>query len=96
MNKKQLREMFSKDYEKHYKLDIFTKEGFTRQKCESFFGIAGKTCGDGCPRFAFRLENIIGMWKKFASFFKKNGHEEIEDILFSQGGEGIYILQKLQ
>jgi alanyl-tRNA synthetase len=89
MNKKELREMFSKDYEKHYKLDIFTKEGFTRQKCKKcgsyFWSIAiSDTCGDSnCEPYSFfkkdwKKGDYLGMWKKFALFFKKNGHEEIE------------------
>ncbi len=89
MNKKQLREMFSKDYEKHYKLDIFTKEGFTRQKCEKcgayFWSINKvKTCGDAsCEPYSFfkkdwKKGDYVGTWNKFANFFKKNGHEEIE------------------
>lgn len=89
MNKKELREMFSKDYEKHYKLNILLKEGFTRQKCEkceSYFWSIPKTnrCGDSnCEPYSFFKKNwkkgdYIGLWKKFALFFKENNHEEIE------------------
>ncbi|MGC9057889.1 MAG: alanine--tRNA ligase [Candidatus Micrarchaeia archaeon] len=85
MEKDDLRREFSRDYKKHYSVELFNREGFQRRKCKKcgsyFWSIAeSDTCGDSeCEPYSFLMENwregdYIGMWKRFANYFEKNGH----------------------
>ena len=80
---------FEKDYKKHYEVELFRKEGFTRKKC--------KTCGKAfwsttealnCGDSAHNDYSFFGkegpkkdqltyseFWKVYSDFWKKHGHE---------------------
>lgn len=81
-----LRKAFAKDYAKHYSTPVFKEEGFQRFECreceKNYWALEEKAnCGDSSHEdYSFfrknpRDESYASMWKKFASFFKKNGHE---------------------
>ncbi|MGC8568156.1 MAG: alanine--tRNA ligase [Candidatus Micrarchaeia archaeon] len=90
LDKNSLREEFSSKYKEFYLTDVFEKEGFIRKKCK----ICGKyfwtsdpereLCGDPeHEAYSFFKDKPIDVsyskfWKRFAEFFKKNGHEEIK------------------
>ena len=88
LSKPKLREEFSKNAEEHYKVKLFDDEGFSRHTCKicgkNFWSIEKRdTCEDSShTEYSFFREkprNIgyIEFWKKFADFFKENGHAEI-------------------
>ncbi|MGC8478319.1 MAG: alanine--tRNA ligase [Candidatus Micrarchaeia archaeon] len=90
LSKEDLRKDFSKNYKEYYSTKLFESEGFERKQCS----ICGKyfwttdhdrnLCGDPSHEpYAFikdrpTKESYSGFWKKFAEFFKENGHEIIE------------------
>ncbi len=90
LDKNTLREKFSEDYEKYYSTELFEKEGFERKKCKlcgKYFWTLDKSrelCGDPEhePYTFFKKSPIkidyVEFWNKFAEFFKKEGHVEIE------------------
>lgn len=82
---------FSKDYKKHYEVDLFRQKGFVRKSCvkcsKNFWTLdtERKTCADStCEPYGF-INNTITKdkwdytetWKLFEKFFVKNGHESI-------------------
>jgi alanyl-tRNA synthetase len=91
LDKKQLRQMFAKDWQKNYKLDFLVNKGFQRKIC--------KTCGKGfwtlddtrevcqdqpCQYYEFlgkpptkQKFEYVDMWKHLEKFFVKNGHTSI-------------------
>ncbi len=88
MNKKELLEEFSRDWEKYYDLPVFRENGFKRKKCEScgsYFWTCDperRVCGD-CEDYSFigyKLKDwdYIQTWKAYANFFKSKGHEEVK------------------
>ena len=90
LDKNTLREKFSEDYEKYYSTELFKGEGFERKKCKlcgKYFWTLDKSrelCGDPEhePYTFFKKSPIkidyVEFWNKFAEFFKKEGHVEIE------------------
>ncbi|NWG36170.1 alanine--tRNA ligase [Nitrososphaera sp.] len=86
MGKKELAEMFSKDPDRYYKVSLFDKLGFTRQKCgkcgKHFWSLVEKqACPDhedygfiGKPPTSKRLD-YVGAWKETEKHFRENGHE---------------------
>ncbi|MFH0835501.1 MAG: alanine--tRNA ligase, partial [Candidatus Micrarchaeota archaeon] len=85
-SKDELRKEFSKDYKQHYEVPLFKKEGFSRfvcKKCGKGYWTVeeGQDCGDSSHReYSFfrekpRVMGYAEFWKKFADFWKKNGHE---------------------
>jgi alanyl-tRNA synthetase len=89
LTKDYLKEEFGKDYKRYYSTKIFEEKGFKRYACKTcgmmFWSIA-KTdnCGDPSHNsFSFfrarpRHIGYAEFWKKFAEFFKKNGHEIVK------------------
>ncbi|MFH1285441.1 MAG: alanine--tRNA ligase [Candidatus Micrarchaeota archaeon] len=83
LTKDSLREEFSKNSDKFYRVKLFEEEGFTRKQCPKcgryFWSIEKQTCGDsGCEPYSFftnKGADYIDIWKKFNKFFVKNGHE---------------------
>lgn len=83
--KDELRKEFSKDFDRHYSVQLFKDEGFTRKacaKCGKFFWSSSKdTCGDSaCEEYNFftnKGADYVEMWRKFEKFFKDRGHESI-------------------
>ncbi|MFH0818164.1 MAG: alanine--tRNA ligase [Candidatus Micrarchaeota archaeon] len=89
LTKDSLRTEFAKDYKKHYSVEVFEKEGFTRKTCscgKSYWSIGDSpNCGDSihAPYSFFKPNNkhrddYVSFWKKFASFWEKNGHTVIK------------------
>ena len=91
LGKELLRERFSSDPDKYYRVRLFDELGFVRKKCPkcgSFFWTLDQNrvlCGDptcqpyeflGNPATAKAFDYITG-WKTIERFFKKNGHESI-------------------
>jgi alanyl-tRNA synthetase len=86
-----LRERFSVDPDKYYRVKLFDEEGFVRKKCRN----CGKyfwTLNDNrvvcpekpCQQYEFlgnppssRQFNYVEAWKTIENFFQKNGHESI-------------------
>jgi alanyl-tRNA synthetase len=89
LTKDYLKEEFGRDYKKYYSTKIFEERGFNRYKCKHcgmmFWSIA-KTdnCGDSSHNgFGFfkdkpRKIGYAEFWKKFAKFFKENGHTIVD------------------
>ncbi len=75
---------FSRDFAKHYEVELFRNEGFvhsTCPKCGKGYWSAGlPTCGDSShEKYSFfkkspGKESYVGFWKKYADFWKKRGH----------------------
>ncbi|MGC8629357.1 MAG: alanine--tRNA ligase-related protein, partial [Candidatus Micrarchaeia archaeon] len=86
MSKEKLKEEFSKNPEKYYKVKTFEEQGFERKKCEicgRYFWTADPnrtTCGDSSHNaYSFFREQprkigYVEFWKRFEDFFSKNGH----------------------
>ncbi|MBA3751131.1 MAG: alanine--tRNA ligase, partial [Nitrosopumilus sp.] len=86
MNKSEILNIFSSDYEKYYKVSLFDRLGFNRQSCS----ICGKfywslsprsSCPDhenysfiGNPPTSKRL-NYVQSWEETKKYFEKNGHK---------------------
>ena len=90
IDKKKLASQFSKDWKKHYNLEVFANRGFIRKRCNSckkFFWTSDKKrnkCGDStCEPYGFIGKKIkgatdyTGTWLKFSDFFAKNGRTTI-------------------
>ncbi len=90
LSKDSLRQDFAKEYEKYYSTELFKEEGFVRKKCKlcgKYFWTADpnrEICGspDHEPYTFIKDKpidiDLVSFWKKFAKFFKDNGHEIIE------------------
>ncbi|MHA1917241.1 MAG: alanine--tRNA ligase [Candidatus Ranarchaeia archaeon] len=92
--KEQLKQRFSKEYKKHYHVNLFSEKGFVRKqcvKCGKYFWTLNpdvELCGDPpCVKYSFidnpatsKPYSYHGMWKKFSKFFKdtKPKHTEIK------------------
>ncbi len=88
LDKPSLRKEFSKDYKNYYSTKLFDELGFSRHTCKichkNFWSVGEReVCEDPeHTEYSFFREkkkdiSYVSMWKKFADFFKKNGHEEI-------------------
>ncbi|MBW6451299.1 MAG: alanine--tRNA ligase [DPANN group archaeon] len=91
LTKKDLKNEFSKDWKKHYQIELFKERGFVRKtcsKCSKVFWTLDterKYCADTpCQDYDFIGDTItkqkwdyIETWKLFEKFFKKNGHTSI-------------------
>ncbi|MBI2184139.1 MAG: alanine--tRNA ligase [Thaumarchaeota archaeon] len=86
-----LRQKFSSEPDKYYKVALFEREGFTRRQCAScgkFFWTLDpnrKVCAEqpcqyyeflGNPPTPIRLD-YIETWKRVEEFFVKNGHTSV-------------------
>ncbi|MFH0948875.1 MAG: alanine--tRNA ligase [Candidatus Aenigmatarchaeota archaeon] len=91
MNTKEiLKEKFSSDYKKYYKVQLFDKLGFKRKVCHCGTGFwtlddQRTTCPNPpCQRYEFigntpiRKIGYIESWKKIKKFFVKNGHKPVD------------------
>ncbi|HVA82854.1 MAG TPA: alanine--tRNA ligase [Candidatus Aquilonibacter sp.] len=87
LNKKTLGAEFSKNFEHYYLVDIFKEEGYSRYKCaqcgRNFWSTKErKVCGEHEPYSFFKEKpqkiSYVEFWKKFAEFFKQNGHASIQ------------------
>ncbi len=90
VSKKELRELFSKEWKKHYDLSFFREEEFVRKKCKicgRFFWTKDperEVCDDSDHHgYRFIGEKIgksndyQGTWKEMAAFYEKEGHKVI-------------------
>lgn len=91
VDKSKLKKEFTKNWEKHYKLEALTKRGFKRRKCEKcsrFFWSVDerKLCSDpSCIGYQFignppvnRKLSYVETWKEIEKYFVDNGHESIK------------------
>ena len=87
--KEQLRNNFSKDYKKYYKVSLFEEKGFKRQRCEKcnryFWALSQrKTCPDSsCQKYEFigtttKKIDYLKTWDIIEKFFVKNKHKSIK------------------
>jgi alanyl-tRNA synthetase len=91
VNKDELRKQFTKEWEKHYKLEALISKGFKRQKC----GKCGRNfwcqserefCADpSCIGYQFigntpvkKKLGYVDTWKVIEKYFTKNGHGYIK------------------
>ena len=89
--KETLKKQFTKEWKKHYEVEIFREKGFMRKACpkcgKGFWtlDLERTLCGDPpCEDYGFIGSPItkhkwdyIQTWKEFESFFRKNGHSSI-------------------
>ncbi|MEM4335971.1 MAG: alanine--tRNA ligase [Candidatus Anstonellales archaeon] len=90
LSKEELRNQFSKQWEKHYKLKILVEKGFTRQRCKkcgrNFWAKEKReVCGDSaCSGYQFignpsgKKMGYVETWKVIERYFVKHGHESIK------------------
>jgi len=89
LSKDSLRREFAKDAKEYYSVELFEKQGFGRHTCrvcgKNFWSIPDReTCEDSShTEYTFFKERprsigYVEFWKKFADFFKKNGHTEVK------------------
>ncbi|MEM4215945.1 MAG: alanine--tRNA ligase [Candidatus Anstonellales archaeon] len=90
LSKEELRNQFSKQWEKHYKLKILVEKGFTRQRCKkcgrNFWAKEKRElCGDSaCSGYQFignpsgKKMGYVETWKVIERYFVKHGHESIK------------------
>ncbi|HEX9677359.1 alanine--tRNA ligase [Nitrososphaera sp.] len=86
MGKKELAALFSSDPDRYYKVSLFDRLGFKRQKCSKcgkhFWSLSQRqSCPDhedygfiGNPPTSKRLD-YVGAWKETERHFSENGHE---------------------
>jgi alanyl-tRNA synthetase len=86
LGKKELAEMFSSNPDRYYRVQLFDRMGFARQKCgtcgKHFWSLVQRQfCPDhedygfiGKPPTAKRLD-YVGAWKETEKFFVQNNHE---------------------
>jgi alanyl-tRNA synthetase len=89
LSKDALRREFSRNADRYYSVELFRQEGFARRRCricgKGFWSISDRdTCEDSShTEYSFFKkrpvkEGYVEFWKKFADFFRKNGHTEIK------------------
>jgi alanyl-tRNA synthetase len=90
-DKEALRQRFSSQPDKYYRVELFQKLGFVRKQCTNchrFFWTLQENrthCPDTtCQQYEFlgrptpKRFDYISAWKSIASFFVQNGHQEIK------------------
>jgi alanyl-tRNA synthetase len=91
-DKAQLKEKFSKEYEKYYLVDLFKRRGYARKTCEScgkhFWTLNQERtrCDDApCSPYTFignpptsKKLDYVSSWETVERFFVKNGHTSIK------------------
>lgn len=89
VSKEELRKKFSKEWEKHYKVDFLVEKGFVRKqckKCKRYFWTLDQErdiCADSsCIGFEFIGKKTKGFgyvetWRAIEKYFVKNGHTSI-------------------
>jgi len=91
IDKDQLRKQFSKDWQKHYKLDTLIQRGYKRTKCKkcgkNIWTLDGRDlCADAaCMGYQFigntpvkKKLSYVDTWKAVEKYFTKHGHEYIK------------------
>lgn len=89
LSKEELGKEFGKDYKEYYWTRTFEEEGFERRKCKNcgrnFWSTEKRDlCDDSShtPYTFFKSKprpfGYVEFWKKFAKFFKENGHSVID------------------
>ncbi|MGI0141876.1 MAG: alanine--tRNA ligase [Candidatus Micrarchaeales archaeon] len=86
LNKDSLRSEFAKNYKEYYWVKLFDEQGYKRYNCKkcgrNFWSTKRReVCGEHEPYSFFKSRPVktgyVEFWKKFATFFKENGHSEI-------------------
>jgi alanyl-tRNA synthetase len=88
LTKDLLRKEFAQNFREHYEVEVFKKQGFTRRSCscgKNYWGVGEHShCGDSihAPYSFFKQsksrDDYVSFWKKYASFWEKNGHTIIK------------------
>ncbi len=89
LSKKELRQKFAKEYEKHYVVDAIKEMGFSRHKCKkcgrNFWSVENRdVCADpSCMGYDFvgnKIQEIsyTQTWDKIKKYFVDNGHTPLE------------------
>ncbi|HDD45940.1 MAG TPA: alanine--tRNA ligase [Candidatus Aenigmarchaeota archaeon] len=91
LTKEKLKAEFSKDWKRHYEVEVFREKGFTRKICKrcgkAFWSIAERElCGTpSCENYGFigkpitkRKLDYIEAWHAFEKFFVKHGHASVD------------------
>ncbi len=90
MDKSELKKIYTKEWKKHYDLDIFKEYGFKRQQCKKcgryFWSVEERDyCGDpACVGYSFIGEPIgkkrkyVETWKAIEQYFVSTGHTSIK------------------
>ncbi|MEK6970521.1 MAG: alanine--tRNA ligase, partial [archaeon] len=90
VDKALLRERFTREWERHYKVEALVSKGYSRrpcEKCHQFFWALDpdrKVCADSdCMGYQFigqrgKNYSYVETWKKVAEYFTQNGHTEIK------------------
>ncbi|PIU21307.1 MAG: alanine--tRNA ligase [Candidatus Diapherotrites archaeon CG08_land_8_20_14_0_20_34_12] len=88
-NKEELRKQFTKEWEKHYKIEFLVKKGFQRKQCKKcgryFWSLDSNrnVCADStCARYDFIGKGTTNMgyvetWREIEKYFTKKGHVSI-------------------
>ncbi len=87
LSKESLKAEFSRDFAKHYEVELFKNEGFEHSTCpkcgKGYWSRGLHSCGDSShEKYSFfrktpRTETYVGFWKKFSDFWKKRNHAVI-------------------
>ncbi len=91
VNKNELRERFSKEWEKHYALDVLKERGYQRHKCKKcgkhFWSLDDRdVCADPqCVGYEFignppsnQKLGYVETWEKIKHYFTTHGHTYVE------------------
>ena len=88
-DKEKLKELFQKDWEKHYKVKALTDKGFVRKKCKNcgnhFWTVdsSRELCADAtCVSYEFigrptKRFGYVETWKEIEKYFTKRGHTSV-------------------
>ncbi len=86
MNKSEILNIFSSNYEKFYKVSLFEKLGFSRQSCticgKFYWSISPRSCCPDHENYSFignpptsKRLSYIQSWEEIKKYFEKNGHK---------------------
>ena len=88
MNKTEILNIFSSDYEKFYKVSLFDRLGFIRQSCsicgKFYWSLSQRLCCPDHENYSFignpptsKRLSYIQSWEETKKYFEKNGHTTV-------------------
>ncbi len=86
MDKSEILNIFSSDYEKFYKVSLFERLGFIRQSCnicgKFYWSLSHRSCCPDHENYSFignpptsKRLGYIQSWEEIKKYFEKNGHK---------------------